>query len=207
MARTSSARQDAIETAARLFRTQGYAATGLNQVLEQSGAPKGSFYFHFPGGKEQLALEALAVFSTAIENHIRRRLEESGGDVPAFIRGLFAGLGRQLLKNNYELGCMVANFTGEQSATQSAIALAAARLQDGWIEIVADGVSPVIPSRKEALAYATAVMTSLDGARILARARRSTAFLEATAEVLIASLPKPAAGAKRRVTKKRSVAG
>ena len=58
MVRTSNARQDAIEAAVRLFRTQGYSATGLTQLLEESGAPKGSFYFHFPGGKQQLAIEA-----------------------------------------------------------------------------------------------------------------------------------------------------
>ena len=47
-----------IQTAAGLFRAQGYHATGLNQVLAEGGLPKGSLYFHFPGGKDQLVVEA-----------------------------------------------------------------------------------------------------------------------------------------------------
>ena len=59
MTRKTDARARAIETAQRLFRIQGYTATGLIQILEESGAPKGSFYFHFPRGKAQLAEEAI----------------------------------------------------------------------------------------------------------------------------------------------------
>ena len=55
----TDARARAIATAERLFRIQGYTATGLTQILEESGAPKGSFYFHFPRGKTQLAEDAI----------------------------------------------------------------------------------------------------------------------------------------------------
>jgi len=47
-----------IETTARLLQHRGYHGTSLNDILEQSGAPRGSLYFHFPGGKDQLAIEA-----------------------------------------------------------------------------------------------------------------------------------------------------
>jgi TetR/AcrR family transcriptional regulator, lmrAB and yxaGH operons repressor len=54
--RRTDTRERVIQTAAGLFRAQGYHATGLNQVLAEGGLPKGSLYFHFPGGKEQLAV-------------------------------------------------------------------------------------------------------------------------------------------------------
>ena len=56
---TADSRERLVSTAARLFRVQGYHATGLNQIVEESQAPKGSLYHYFPGGKEQLGQEAL----------------------------------------------------------------------------------------------------------------------------------------------------
>ncbi|MFB9758667.1 MULTISPECIES: TetR/AcrR family transcriptional regulator [Bacillaceae] len=52
-------RDKIIKTASRLFQLQGYHATGLNQILTESETPKGSLYYHFPNGKEQLAIEAV----------------------------------------------------------------------------------------------------------------------------------------------------
>ncbi|HEY8491429.1 MAG TPA: helix-turn-helix domain-containing protein, partial [Dehalococcoidia bacterium] len=59
MSRPTDSRQRMIRAMSRLMQRQGFHATGLNQVLAESGAPKGSLYFHFPGGKEQLAAEAV----------------------------------------------------------------------------------------------------------------------------------------------------
>src|SRR5258708_2686263 len=55
----STARARMLQAAADLLHRQGYASTGLNQILEESHAPKGSLYFDFPGGKEELVNEAL----------------------------------------------------------------------------------------------------------------------------------------------------
>ena len=47
-------RDQFIETTCNLLEAQGYHATGLNQIVKESGAPKGSLYYHFPEGKEEL---------------------------------------------------------------------------------------------------------------------------------------------------------
>ncbi|OOK66618.1 bacterial regulatory s, tetR family protein [Mycobacterium kansasii] len=62
MPRPDHSRAALISTAATLFRRQGYAATGLKQILDEAGVKPGSLYHHFPDGKQQLAA---AVVDTA----------------------------------------------------------------------------------------------------------------------------------------------
>ena len=74
-----------IETASRLFEIKGYNATGLNEILAESGAPKGSLYYHFPKGKEQLALESINLAGEKIKNKIKDSLDKIENPVEAII--------------------------------------------------------------------------------------------------------------------------
>lgn len=65
-----------INAATRLFQMQGYHATGLNQILRESNAPKGSLYYYFPKGKEELALECINLTNVFVEKTIRDGLAE-----------------------------------------------------------------------------------------------------------------------------------
>jgi len=199
MARTTNARQDAIETAVRLFRTQGYSATGLSQLLEESGAPKGSFYFHFPGGKEQLALEALQVFGAEIRNRIARRAATvQPGQEAAFIEGLFQATARELEQSHFTAGCIAANFSGELACCNRTMADAITAVVTGFIDAIADGVAARFPDRQAAFDYATTVMAALNGLRMMARAKHSAAMHTALAQTMIAALPPlPVAAAQR----------
>lgn len=77
MDQKESSRAKLLNTASRLFRLQGFHATGLNQIIQESGAPKGSLYYHFPNGKEQLAIEAVNFTSNLISNKIHEGLDSS----------------------------------------------------------------------------------------------------------------------------------
>lgn len=65
-------REKILSAATRLFQLQGYYGTGLNQIIKESGAPKGSLYYHFPGGKEQLAIEAV----NEMKEYIRQKIAD-----------------------------------------------------------------------------------------------------------------------------------
>lgn len=67
-----------------LFHLKGYHATGLSQILKESGAPKGSLYYHFPNGKEQLALEAINLSVQTISTMIKENLASYEDPVKAF---------------------------------------------------------------------------------------------------------------------------
>src|SRR3712207_744762 len=97
----------AIETAADLFRRQGYAATGVAQVIEESATPKGSFYFNFPGGKEELGTEALRLGGSQLRAGIAA-LAQRIEDPAAFVRALADGLAAGLEESDFEQGCPIA---------------------------------------------------------------------------------------------------
>ena len=118
MPRTSTARGAAIATAADLFRRRGYAATGLEEIIAVSGAPKGSFYHHFPGGKEQLAVQSIA-FSG---DRARERIEAAAARAlpGALVTAIAAGQANDLRKSGYELGCPVATSPSSSPAPRTA---------------------------------------------------------------------------------------
>lgn len=70
-----NSRNKILITASRLFQLQGYHATGLNQIIKESGSHKGSLYYYFPGGKEELAVESIQLSCELIENKIRKSME------------------------------------------------------------------------------------------------------------------------------------
>lgn len=85
----SNTRQQIIETTCSLIERQGYHATGLKEIVEESGAPKGSLYYYFPEGKEQISAEAIEWAGQRMAERARENLngrEPAAQAVPAFIQ-------------------------------------------------------------------------------------------------------------------------
>src|ERR1700760_2348443 len=95
MPRPDRSRAALIDAAAQLFRRQGYAATGVNQILESADVKAGSLYHHFPDGKQELAAAVVDIVGGDIERRLRSFLDS---DVPVadvvagFIDVMSAGL-------------------------------------------------------------------------------------------------------------------
>lgn len=75
MKSNANTKEKFIKTAYKLFQVKGYNATGLNEILKESGAPKGSLYYHFPNGKEELALESIELAGEKIATNLRKTLD------------------------------------------------------------------------------------------------------------------------------------
>jgi TetR/AcrR family transcriptional repressor of lmrAB and yxaGH operons len=85
---TQNTRDQFLETTCNLLETQGYYATGLNQIVQESGAPKGSLYYYFPDGKEELAAEAVKRTGMVLADRIQTNLaayEQPADAVRAFL--------------------------------------------------------------------------------------------------------------------------
>lgn len=73
----STTRDQILQTTCALLEKQGFHGTGLNEIVKESGAPKGSLYYYFPDGKEQITAEALLQSGQATAERIRNGLAAS----------------------------------------------------------------------------------------------------------------------------------
>lgn len=170
-------RERMIRSAAALFRERGVEATSLSDVIELSGAPRGSIYHHFPGGKAELA-EAATVYSG---DFIAAALEEA--DPAAAIRAFADALRNGLEATGFGAGCPVAAAAVAGERAPGARAAAGAAFER-WTELVADALElgGVEPERARSLA--TVAIAAVEGAIVLARSQRSSEPLERVADEL-----------------------
>ena len=85
----TAARDQILQTTGSLLERQGYHATAMSEILQTSGAPKGSLYYYFPGGKEELAEAAIRESARAMTGHIRANLSlqpDPLDAIPNFVR-------------------------------------------------------------------------------------------------------------------------
>ncbi len=183
MPRKTDARVSAISTAERLFRIQGYAATGLNQIISESGSPKGSFYFHFPRGKTQLAEEAVDQYIAGRAAALRHIAANTPGDAQTFVKQLFATVAAEMVATDFQYGCLMQNLANELSALDSELAQRIARGFTALTDMVAEHLRGCgIPAAHAATAAAS-LAAAFEGARTLARLQRTTAVYDALADI------------------------
>jgi TetR/AcrR family transcriptional repressor of lmrAB and yxaGH operons len=157
----------------RLFRRQGYASTGLQQILKESGAPKGSLYHYFPSGKEALGEAAIEMAGGMIHemlSGLAARHREPG----SFLRAYCAVMAGWMEESGFRSGCPVATTLLETAPQSPSISAAGQRAVDAWIEVVAGVLSGAGMARREARSRAQLVVAAMEGALILSRVRRST---------------------------------
>lgn len=162
-----------IETAATLLHRQGYASTGLNQILEESKAPKGSLYFHFPNGKEELVTEALTLSAGSLTELLDRVLEMAPSAAVALdqIVAYFAG---QLESSHYTKGCPIATVALEQAATSDPLHRTCSAAYTRWQALIAKRLERDGVAAERADALANFFLATIEGALLLCRAHRST---------------------------------
>lgn len=189
------------------MRERGYNATAFSDVLELSGAPRGSVYFHFPGGKTELAIEAAAAHAHE-QVELIDRAAEAADSAPRLVE-IYLDLGRQgMAGSGYTRGCGVAPLVTEGAARDSddvaeASRRAFAQMADRLAyHFVAFGVD-----RAAARTLADAVLAGVEGAMITARAQRSPAPYDAvqTALTLYAASVSPRSAGRPRGESRRTL--
>lgn len=183
MAAHGHTRQRIIDTAAGLFQRQGYHATGMNQILAEGNAPKGSLYFHFPGGKEQLAAEAVRHSADAVTGHIDGLLDTAATPVEA-LNHIIDHLGRGLADSGYAAGCPIATVALEAAATSQPVRDSCRTGFHTWIERFAARLRADGLAADTAEELAVTAIAAIEGALLLARVRGDLTPLHAVANRL-----------------------
>jgi TetR/AcrR family transcriptional regulator, lmrAB and yxaGH operons repressor len=171
-----------IETTAGLVHRRGYHGTSLNEILEESGAPRGSLYYHFPGGKEQLVLVATRQGVARITQFLKEIFTEAP-DAAEAVRAFIEAAAHELRDSGFVFGCPVAPIILD-SPESSALAEICREGLEEWRRVLVEGLGSAGIERGRARSLATMVVCGLEGGLILARARRDIAPLDAVAEEL-----------------------
>jgi TetR/AcrR family transcriptional repressor of lmrAB and yxaGH operons len=179
----SDTRHRLIRTTSRLLRKQGYGATGLNQVMAEAQAPKGSMYFHFPGGKEELAAAAVDYFAERVTQRLENGLA-AADTVGEAVATFFDEYIEHLDRTDFSEGCAVATVALDAASAHEALAAATGRALRGWIDRFADALEAEGRSPADAHRLATLIVAAIEGTIVIGKGERLTEPLVAVQAVL-----------------------
>jgi TetR/AcrR family transcriptional repressor of lmrAB and yxaGH operons len=175
----TTTRERMLDSAAELLRRQGYAATGWREVVAESATPWGSQWHHFPGGKEQLAAEALTRSSI---DYLHALQSAFGSMHPAdAVLAWSRGAATLLERSEWTHGCPLATVTLEMAHDSDVLAQVCDEAFAVWTRALADAFAEHGLVRREASRLATVVLAAMEGALLLARARRNAEPLRTVA--------------------------
>jgi TetR/AcrR family transcriptional regulator, lmrAB and yxaGH operons repressor len=174
----NQAKREILEAAARLFEKQGYHTTGLNEIIRESGAPKGSLYYYFPDGKEQIGAETALWSAGQMVARIRFGLLQAEDPAEA-LRLLTLGIADAVERADFAAGSPLMMLAAE-SAVGSERLNAACREAYGQMQMA---FAEKFSGDEQAAQF---VLGALEGAILLSRVAHSGEPLRRAAEHLYA---------------------
>lgn len=170
-------RQRIIDAAAALMQAQGFHATGLNQIIQESGAPKGSLYFHFPDGKESIAIAAMETSGRQLSDMLALLLAASPRLADA-LDPLWRFFMDALAGSDFRKGCPIATLTLEAAAEFPGIQVCSEHIYQDWQQQFSRKLQAQGEAPERADMLAGALLALLEGALVLARGKRSLVPLQ-----------------------------
>ena len=174
MAKVSSAREDMLSAAVELFRARGYEGVGVAELLEKSGAPRGSLYFHFPGGKEQIGAEVVERVGATVAGRFRE-LHESGVDMHTFIERVFKTTAKESKSRDFKASCPICAIATGFAATDLKLTVAVRQVFNSWEEEIRLAAVTRGMTEANASVFASAFLCAMEGAFVVAKAQGSSA--------------------------------
>ena len=207
--RKTTTRERLITTAAELFRRQGYAQTGVNQIIQEAKATSGSFYHFFPA-KEDLLLAVVDHLAEIFEEEIFEAAAERSGDAIDEIVAILDLYRQQLNDRGFSFSSPMAGFSAEVSESHPQVRDRLAEIFASWCDRIEDLLQRAgsrIPITTDRAALAQLIVCSTEGAVLGTRLNHSLAPFDAVIGQLrgyltalndssgaAAAMPRPAPG-------------
>ena len=183
-----SARSKMLESAAALLSARGFEGSSFSEVIEHSGAPRGSIYHHFPGGKEELISETITLVGDRVLAFLKnysgsQQAQTAEGFIKAFI-AIWIGV---LVRSECKAGCAIASVALECTSSEN-LSTQAAKIFDSWRAESSRTLQHLGMAERNADAYSLLLIASLEGGLLWSRAARATSKLDDVEESLLNAL-------------------
>jgi AcrR family transcriptional regulator len=172
-------RERMVYAAVQSIRERGVTDTGMRDVVARAEAPRGSLQHYFPGGKRQLVTEALEWSAGFAASSVTKAVAALTEPTPGALFALMTRRWRdELLARDFLRGCPLVASAADVGASDPQLGATIRQSFDGWIEATGDALQQLGVEASRARSLATVMISALEGAIVLARARRDVAPLD-----------------------------
>jgi TetR/AcrR family transcriptional repressor of lmrAB and yxaGH operons len=161
-------REQIILAACALLEKQGYPATGLNEIVQESGAPKGSLYYYFPEGKEQIVSEAVRFAGSILVERMRLELAKHDNPIQALYEYIY-NLANKVEEKQFAAGNPLTVVAVEAAGSSERISQACCEVYAQMEAVLCERLACCGLSPGEAAARARLTLSGLEGGIILSR--------------------------------------
>jgi TetR/AcrR family transcriptional regulator, lmrAB and yxaGH operons repressor len=174
---TSPSREKVLEATIGLLRRSGFSGAGINEILAESGAPKGSLYHYFPQGKRQIVSEALNLYAERVLRLFDEAMAKADTP-PEKVKRLFQVTAQRLEDSDFRLSCAGGAVSLDLDPDLESVRLAVSRYFEETVALFARHFD--FADKRRARSFAGLVLTTIQGGYIRGRAEKSSrAFKEA----------------------------
>jgi TetR/AcrR family transcriptional regulator, lmrAB and yxaGH operons repressor len=188
-------RQRMIDATIQLMRGSGLSGAGINEIVRESAAPKGSVYHFFPAGKQQIVSEALADYSGRVLQFIDVAL--TSRRLPAQkVRALFDAFAQRVESGEFRRSCAFGAVCLDLDRDLDDLRVVVAAAFEDWLVLIARHFD--FGDTRRNRSFAGMVLTAIEGAYIRARAEQSSRPFREAGTWLAALAKSPAVPARAR---------
>jgi len=178
-----SPREQILQTTSQLLETQGYHGTGLNQIIKESGSPKGSLYYYFPEGKKEIAAEAIRHSAMLTAQRIQANLDTKEDWIES-LRIFSHSIAHHIEQSDFRAGGPLQAVAVETAATDEYLNTSCRNAYETLRlpfeeKLLAGGFTP-----DQAASYSMLILTMLEGAILISRTYHNGGPLRQTGDEL-----------------------